>query len=476
MNKEKILELLCDFLINKETVITPDLVFENVTTKLQGAKKTDIVFYKLNPLDEKSLKDFKSRLAESSPGLLIINREAQSLNIANSLSIEATQFLKAQKIILDEIFPNKKKLKMVGVTGTNGKTTSVNLAMQVSSLLGHKAFSIGTIGVQDVNGAIATDLESTTPSYVELRKLIFRFQDEYEVCFMEVSSHALFQDRLFDTMLDAAAWTSFSQDHLDYHRNMEEYFKAKLLIEKKYLIPLAKLIIPNLEKDLFHNIEKSVPLNRFKIAKTLEQRGYGHSMEERPLFYHSSYNQSNIEIALELNSELFGEENLKKIPLKYIKTPAGRFSVVELGADNMAIVDYAHTPDALINIGLAIKSAFPSHSLTVVFGCGGNRDKMKRPLMGKAVSEFANKIIVTSDNPRDEAPEDIIIDILAGIKTGYEAVVDRKKAIHAALDSIGKKEIILIAGKGHEEYQEIKGVKHPFSDFEIVEKFKSGKK
>ena len=141
----------------------------------------------------------------------------------------------------------------------------------------------------------------------------------------------------------------------------------------------------------------------------------------------------------------------------------------------MAIIDYAHTPDALMNIGTAIKNAFPSHSLTVVFGCGGNRDKSKRPMMGKAVSGFANKIIVTSDNPRDEAPEDIIIDILAGINSGFEAVVDRKKAILAALDTISKNEVVLISGKGHEEYQEIQGVKHPFSDFDIVTNFKMGK-
>ena len=140
----------------------------------------------------------------------------------------------------------------------------------------------------------------------------------------------------------------------------------------------------------------------------------------------------------------------------------------------MAIVDYAHTPDALLNIGASIKKSFPTHSLTVIFGCGGNRDKTKRPLMGKAVASFADKVIVTSDNPRDEAPEDIVMDIINGISGGYEAVIDRKKAILYALESIQKKEIILIAGKGHEEYQEIKGVKHPFSDFNIVKNYKRG--
>jgi len=346
--------------------------------------------------------------------------------------------------------------------------------MQISSMIGHPAISIGTIGVQDVNGALIEDIESTTPSYVELRKLIHRFQDKYEAVFMEVSSHALVQDRLYDVRLDAAAWTSFSQDHLDYHRTMEEYFNAKLLIERKYLKPAASLLLPAQEKELQSMMSDLAPTARVKIASTLDERGYALTLEERPLFYRSSYNQSNAEIALQLNADIYGEAAVKNIKLKDIKTPLGRFSVIELSEDNMAIVDYAHTPDALVNIGQAIKSAFPQHSLTVVFGCGGNRDKTKRPLMGKAVSDFADKIIVTSDNPRDEAPEDIIIDILAGIKTGYEAVVDRKKAIHAALESLGKKEIILIAGKGHEEYQEIKGVKHPFSDFNIVKEFKAG--
>jgi UDP-N-acetylmuramoyl-L-alanyl-D-glutamate--2,6-diaminopimelate ligase len=292
---------------------------------------------------------------------------------------------------------------------------------------------------------------------------------------MELSSHALVQNRLFDILLDKAAWTSFSQDHLDYHRTMEEYFDAKLLIERKYLKENQSLLIPVLEKVLYETILKQAPNTRVKLAKTLDERGLGKTLEERPLFYHSTYNQSNAELALQLNADLFGEKDIQNIQLKDIKTPPGRFSIIELGSENLAIVDYAHTPDALVNIGAAIKNAFPTHKLTVVFGCGGNRDKTKRPMMGKAVSDFANKIIVTSDNPRDESPEDIIIDILSGIKVGYEAVVDRKKAIHAALESIEEKEIILIAGKGHEEYQEIKGVKHPFSDFSIVTNFKAGK-
>ena len=290
------------------------------------------------------------------------------------------------------------------------------------------------------------------------------------MCFIEVSSHSLVQDRLYGLSLDAGAWVSFSQDHLDYHNSMEEYFKAKMLLGKKYLKKDKPLLVPALEKELLKSILKNDVNARIQIPKTLNER----NIKYRPLFYLSAYNQSNTEIALQLNEELWGEKNLSSIKLEDIPTPLGRFSIIELDEDSMAIVDYAHTPDALLNIGAAIKSAFPGYSLTVVFGCGGNRDKTKRALMGKAVSSFADKIIVTSDNPRDEAPEDIVMDIITGLSKGYEAVIDRKQAIINALETKRKKEIILIAGKGHEEYQEIKGHKIPFSDFNIVQNFKPG--
>ena len=474
MNKTKLLSLLNPFIVSKNNITEDETPISNVTTNLQNSKVNDIVFYQINSKDEKSIASFNKRLIGSNPGLLVLNHGAEFIKNDNCVFVDQDKFLNIEKILLDEFYPNKNIMKLVGVTGTNGKTTTVNLAMQIASMAGHPAISLGTIGIQDVNGALIEDLESTTPSYVELRKIIHKFQDKYEVCFLEVSSHALIQNRLYDILLDAAAWTSFSQDHLDYHRTMEEYFEAKLLIEKKYLKESQSLLIPAMEKVLYEEILKKAPNSKIKISKTLDERNNGKTLEERPLFYHSTYNQSNAELALQLNVDLFGEDILQNIQLKNIKTPLGRFSIIELENDNMAIVDYAHTPDALLNIGSAIKSAFPLHSLTVVFGCGGNRDKTKRPMMGKAVSEFADKIVVTSDNPRDESPEDIIIDILAGIKNGYEAVIDRKKAIHAALENIGKKEIILIAGKGHEEYQEIKGVKYPFSDFNIVTNFKAG--
>ena len=470
MNKKGLLDLLDEYIVCKNIMTSIGTSIINITTKLQGANTDDLIFYKVYS-KPKSIEEFKARIRGRNPGIVILNEGAQEfIKNENCVFISSENFLKVQKILLDMMYPDNNKMKIVGVTGTNGKTTTVNLAMQISTMLGHPAISIGTMGVHNSEGSLIQANEATTPSYVEFRKIINRFQDEYKVCFIEVSSHSLVQDRLYGLSLDAGAWVSFSQDHLDYHNSMEEYFKAKMLLGKKYLKKDKPLLVPALEKELLKSILKNDVNARIQIPKTLNER----NIKYRPLFYLSAYNQSNTEIALQLNEELWGEKNLSSIKLEDIPTPLGRFSIIELDEDSMAIVDYAHTPDALLNIGAAIKSAFPGYSLTVVFGCGGNRDKTKRALMGKAVSSFADKIIVTSDNPRDEAPEDIVMDIITGLSKGYEAVIDRKQAIINALETKRKKEIILIAGKGHEEYQEIKGHKIPFSDFNIVQNFKPG--
>lgn len=470
MNKLGIINLINEFIVSRNEITSNSDLLKSITTNLQSATKEDIVFYRVAN-DEKAKETITERLKKSTYGLLILNHGAEFIKNPNCLFIDIDHFLKLQKLLSDRFYPNKNTMKLVGVTGTNGKTTTVNLAMQISTSLGHSAISLGTIGIFDSIGEVSHELDSTTPSYVELRKIINKFQDKYQACFLEISSHALAQDRLFDLRLDACAWTSFSQDHLDYHKSMEEYFSAKILIERKYVKPNTLLLLPAKEKDLIDKIKTESPNTRYEIVPTLSER----SITKLPLFYHSNYNQSNMELAIALNEQVWNEKLNAKIDLEKIQTPKGRFSIIELTKEKLVIVDYAHTPDALLNIGKAIKEAFPAFSLTVVFGCGGNRDKTKRPLMAKAVASFADKIMITSDNPRNEAPEDIIVDIIAGIKTGYDAVVDRKKAILFCLESMKEKEIVLIAGKGHEEYQEIKGVKSPFSDFLIVQNFKEGK-
>lgn len=464
MNKSQFLDKLKNLISVKNQITDNEQEIKDITINLQQAKAGDIVFYKLNPTT--GLADFEKRFKGVNPSLIVLNFGAEKVvKHDNCIFIDEEKFLQAQKIILDELFPNNNKMKLVGITGTNGKTTSVNLSMQISTMLGHKAISVGTIGVFDVKGEVYPEFGTTTPSYVDIRKIINKFQNEYEACFMEVSSHSLVQNRLNELRLDAGAWTSFSQDHLDYHQTMEEYLNAKMLLEKVYLKESASLIVPNFEAAMTEKILSVNPNTRIKVAKTLGAR----KMESLPLFYRSKYNQSNLEISLEINEMLWGD--LKNIDVSKMETPKGRFSIIELGDESMVIVDYAHTPDALTNIGNAIKEAFPSHKVTVIFGCGGNRDKTKRPKMAKAVSAFADKMIITSDNPRNEAPEDIILDIIKNASFGYEAIVDRKKAIICALEECEENEIILIAGKGHEEYQEINGVKHDFSDFKVVEDY-----
>ena len=471
MNKNELIKLINEFIVSRNEITQADTDLKSITTNLQNAQNTDIVFYRVGS-DEKAKEVLEQRLKNNTPGILILNHGAEYIKKADCLFVDGDHFLKLQKILCDKFFPNKQTMKLVGVTGTNGKTTTVNLAMQISTMLGHPAISLGTIGIYDAKGEVTHDLDSTTPSYVELRKIIYNFQDKYQACFLEISSHALAQARLFDLQLDGCAWTSFSQDHLDYHKSMKEYFDAKILIERKYLKSDKCLLLPPGEKELILKIQNESPNTRFEIVKTLGERG----MSDLPLFYHSSYNQSNVELALALNEKVWDEKLGDKIQLDKIQTPKGRFSIIELTKNKLVIVDYAHTPDALLNIGTAIKNAFKTYSLTVVFGCGGNRDKTKRPLMAKAVSSFADKIMITSDNPRDEAPEDIIVNIIAGVTGSYEAMVDRAKAINFCLSSMKENEIVLIAGKGHEEYQETKGIKIPFSDFEVVQKFKESMK
>lgn len=460
MKASAVLSLLADLVISKNiTAAGEKLELLELSTQLQMAANHEIVFYKINNT-EKSKQLFKERLSQSKSGLLIIT-SLENMMLENAIVVSEENFLLSQKRLADQLYPRNPEFKIIGVTGTNGKTTTVNLAMQISSLLHHPAISVGTIGIFDIDGEIASDIEATTPSYVEIRKIIFKMQNKYQAMFIEVSSHALSQDRLYDLKLTEAGLTSFSQDHLDYHQTMDDYFNAKLLVATKYLEETARLLIPKGNVEL----QKKVTIP-FACPKTLAEL----QIENYPLFYRSAYNKMNIELAIGLNEKLWNQD-LQGLDLNKIKTPKGRFSVIEISETAMAIIDYAHTPDALINIGLAIKEAFPTHRLVVCFGCGGNRDKMKRPLMGQAVASFADRIMVTSDNPRDENPEDIIMDIIKGINRDYEAIVDRKMAILTALDELEEGEILLIAGKGHEEYQEIKGVKHSFSDFKIVQDY-----
>jgi UDP-N-acetylmuramoyl-L-alanyl-D-glutamate--2,6-diaminopimelate ligase len=454
MNKDKIEQLLKDIIVKKN--FNNNVEIKNLTSNIQGTSKGSAVFYKVQ--ESKKAEDiFIDRLSNSNPELIITNKYVDNLDKYNYIIVDIENYLVSQKILADEIYKfDETRIKLVGITGTNGKTTVANLSVQIARQYSKKAFSIGTIGIFDHEKEIYPTPHATTPSYIELRKILSKFQNDYDVLFFEVSSHALEQDRLFDIRLDIAAWTSFSQDHLDYHNSIEEYFNAKLKISN-----IAKeLYIPDKENEL-EKMLKERAVKYIKASTLLSRR-----IEKLSPAFQADYNKSNLELSLMLNEVLWGEN---KIDVSNLNPPRGRFSTIPF-KKGFIIVDYAHTPDALENVCQAIKDGFSDYTLSVIFGCGGDRDRAKRPLMGRAVKKFADNIVVTSDNPRSENPDQIIDDIIPGLKdTNFHRIVDRKEAIQKAIVVAKENTVILIAGKGHEEYQEINGEKQVFSDFNVAE-------
>ena len=275
---------------------------------------------------------------------------------------------------------------------------------------------------------------------------------------MEVSSHALIQDRYYGIEFDEAGWLSFTQDHLDFHKTMDDYFQAKALILKK-LKSSATLFVPAEQQDLFkrlHALSSNV-----KMAEIIQG--------DLPIFFKAKFNRNNLEVALSIVESLWGKSS--PFDFSKLKSPDGRFYIRPFKS-NFIVVDFAHTPDALENICRGLKEAYPDHKLKVLFGCGGDRDRSKRPQMGSIASVWADEIYITSDNPRSENPEQIISDILLGIAgKDYQAITDRREAVQKAFKELKEKEILLLAGKGHEDYILINGVKHPYSDIKEADEF-----
>jgi len=344
--------------------------------------------------------------------------------------------------------------KYIGITGTNGKTSCVHHLAQLLHQNNKNVLTIGTLGIL-LNFKQAEDFGLTTPGLCELRKTLFKHQHNYDYCLMEVSSHSLDQDRIHGITFEAVGWTNLTQDHLDYHQTMEKYFDAKLKI-RNYLKNNGKLFIS--EKNVFNkiknreNIEMAQNFDLSKVSKNLQ----------------TSFALKNINLCLSILTSL----GLKIDSLDKLTAPSGRFESVELDG-KVAIVDYAHTPDALENVCLGVRKSYKNSKLITVFGCGGDRDSSKRPIMGQIAQQHSDHIVVTSDNPRSEEPQNIINDILKGVDVSKSVSIeaDRKKAIHLALSLANSGDIVLIAGKGHETYQEVKGVKTPFDDLKMIKNF-----
>ncbi|MEO9484065.1 MAG: UDP-N-acetylmuramoyl-L-alanyl-D-glutamate--2,6-diaminopimelate ligase [Ekhidna sp.] len=375
------------------------------------------------------------------------------------------------------------KIKLVGITGTNGKTTCATLLFELFQNLGYSVGLLSTVENKINHKVLSASF--TTPDAVQLNELLVEMvKSGCTHCFMEVSSHALVQQRVAGIHFAGGVFTNISHDHLDYHKTFDEYIAAK------------KRLFDGLTSESFAlvNVDDkrgAVMLQNTKAAK--HRMGIRSMADYKVRIIHNTLqglelNFDGVDVWFKLIGKfnaynlltayavamLLGEE--KEDTLSALSTTSGasgRFEKVENKSDVMAIVDYAHTPDALENVLKTIDDLrTKNETLVTVIGCGGDRDKAKRPKMADIASRLSDKIILTSDNPRTEDPKQILEEMKAGIPKSKErnvmVIEDRKEAIRTACNLVNDKDIILVAGKGHEDYQEINGERHHFDDREVL--------
>ncbi len=392
----------------------------------------------------------------------------KDLGISNQIIVDDTH--RAFAKMCANFFGNPaKKLKLVGVTGTNGKTSVTYMLKSVLETAGYKVGVIGTI--QNMIGDTVVDSHNTTPGPFELNEMFSKMVEcgcQYAV--MEVSSHALHQDRVYGLEFEAAIFTNLTRDHLDYHKTMDNY-----LLAKKKLFTMCKTAIINSSDQYAEQLLQGLTCrvvtysdndNSTFSAKGINYRpdGVSYELVGNNFINHISVNTGGkftvfnsmavavtaLELGIDIDDITKGIESLQGIK--------GRAEVVPTNRDFTVIIDYAHTPDGLKNILSTFKEC-PKNRLIVLFGCGGDRDKTKRPLMGDIAVRNADYVIVTSDNPRTEDPDMIIKDILEGTKGSFvpvKVIENRVEAIKYAVSIAQKDDIIVLAGKGHETYQILK--------------------
>lgn len=399
--------------------------------------------------------------------------------------IMAPNTRKALAIICSNFYNNpSKKFKLIGVTGTLGKTTTTFMIKEILEKAGYKVGLIGTIATY-INQTKILDSERTTPDSIELQKIFAKMVEEkVEYVVMEVSSQSLKLHRVDGCNFDIVAFTNFSEDHIskNEHADMQEYFEAKLKLfelcktgftnsDDLYGAKIPELFpesnittygIDNFANIMARDITVSNSYVDFK-AKITDRN------ERVKVGIPGRYSVYNALLAIAITKKIGVNAECIKEALQDIKIP-GRSEIVDNNKDITIMIDYAHTPKSLENI-LQIAKKYTIGKVICVFGCGGDRDINKREIMGEISGKLANYTIITTDNPRTEEPEKIILDIEKGIKKvtkDYKIVADRKKAIKEAINMAHKRDMVIIAGKGHETYQEINGEKYPFNEREII--------
>lgn len=452
----------------------------------------DYIFFALNGAHTNGI-EFANQAISKGATCIISDTEIKNCNCTN---IIVDNVLDSMSKISAKFYdyPDK-KLTIIGVTGTNGKTSITYMTESILKTFNIDIGVIGTISYRYAN--VVIDAPNTTPQSLDLYKMMAEMVEaKIKFLIMEVSSHSLVIGRVSGIEFDIAVFTNLTQDHLDFHKNMENYFNAKKILFYSLSTNLKnnkKFAIINTDdiygKKLLE--DKNITANKisystsskngslFCLAKNILLNSEGSSFNLESSFGNAQINVNQIglhnvynilavicicvSIGIELKQVIENLKNMAGAP--------GRLEKIKSDKDFSVIVDYAHTDDALKNVLSAIKNLNPAKIITV-FGCGGNRDKTKRPKMAKVACTMSDFVFITSDNPREEDPIEITKDVEAGAKeinkTNYKVVVDRKEAIKEAIVSANKKDVVLIAGKGHENYQIIGRTKIHFDDREIA--------
>lgn len=412
-------------------------------------------------------------------------------DIPNVCMIETNNVRRACAVVMSNFYSSPERyLKLIGITGTNGKTTVCRMIKHILESNGIKCGVIGTLG--NGIGEKINESSMTTPPPSEFYRLLDDYRKKgVKVVVSEVSSHALKQERLATCVFDVGALTNITADHMDFHRTREDYIssKCKLFTQSKVSIlnkddPSSRIIASRTRgKKRFYSEKENADVILSDICENgtdgIEFNYFGKSRAKIRLKLPGRFNAQNAACATAACEELGIDAASSAAALENMPCIKGRCEILELRGLNVGysvVIDFAHTPDALENI-LKTCRQFTKGKLTVLFGCGGDRDRIKRPEMGRTASRLADVTIVTSDNPRTESADDIICDILKGIdKTcRYTVIPNRTEAIRYALDTAKDGDVILLAGKGHEEYEIGKNGKMPYSERDIVFKHLRGK-
>jgi UDP-N-acetylmuramoyl-L-alanyl-D-glutamate--2,6-diaminopimelate ligase len=464
---------------------TTSQLTDHLTFDSRDAKESSVFFAIVGMVSNGH--DYISQVIEAGCKTIIVSEAVETTNSVTIIRVEDTN--EALAIVAHNFYGEPSKaLKLIGITGTNGKTTIATLLYQLFSNLEFQAGLISTV----VNKVCDREIQSThtTPDPIQLNALLREMVDEgCSHCFMEVSSHAIHQSRIKGLHFSGGVFTNITHDHLDYHKTFKEYIHVKKAFFDQ--LPNSAFALTNnddkngmvmLQNTAARKLTYAMKSMADYKVKVLENQFSGLVLS----FNHTEiwtkligdFNAYNLLAVYAVAQELGLEETETLTIVSQLESVDGRFQFMQSSSGITAIVDYAHTPDALYNVLNTIeKIRTRNETVFTIVGCGGDRDKTKRPEMAAIACDLSDKVILTSDNPRSEDPNTIIDDMMEGVDgVSFKktlSIVDREQAIKTAVTMAEKNDIILIAGKGHEKYQDIKGVKHDFDDLEtITELFK----